>query len=294
MKELLLTGGSGFIGRNILESFLARDFRICAPTSRELDLADTDCVDAFFKRRSFDAVLHAAVRPTHRNARNVQDAFFSNVRMFENLVRHRGSFGRFIDFGSGAVYGVEADVSGAREEDIGRRVGADSHGFCKYVLHKRMESLEDFVELNIFGIFGKYEDYSIRFISNALCKALCGLPITLRRNRRFSYLFVEDLPEILKRFLNKKPEFLSYNITPDSPVELADLALMAREAAGADVEIKIAAPGMGLDYYGDSSRFRREFGEPPLTPIREAVGKLCEYYRGRLPDIDRKLLLFDK
>ncbi len=37
MKELLLTGGSGFIGRNILESYLARDFRISAPTSRELD-----------------------------------------------------------------------------------------------------------------------------------------------------------------------------------------------------------------------------------------------------------------
>ena len=294
MKELLLTGGSGFIGRNILESFLAREFRICAPSSRELDLTDTDCVDAFFKGRQFDAVLHAAVRPTHRNARNAQDAFFANVRMFENLVRHRDSFGRFIDFGSGAVYGVEGDISGAREEDIGKRVGADSHGFCKYVLHRRMESLPDFVELNIFGIFGKYEDYSIRFISNALCKALCGLPITLRRNRRFSYLFAEDLPEILKHFLNKKPEFLSYNITPDSYVELADLALMAREAAGAGVEIKIAAPGMGLDYYGDNSRLRREFGRLQFTPIRGAVGKLCEYYRSRLADIDRKLLLFDK
>ena len=40
MKRILLTGGSGFIGRNILESNLAEKYEIIAPRHCELDLLD--------------------------------------------------------------------------------------------------------------------------------------------------------------------------------------------------------------------------------------------------------------
>ena len=37
---LLLTGGSGMVGRNILEHPRARDWTILSPSSRELDLTE--------------------------------------------------------------------------------------------------------------------------------------------------------------------------------------------------------------------------------------------------------------
>ena len=62
MKKILLTGGSGFIGKNILESFLVEKYELIAPSSHELDLLDTDCVNKFFKGKEFDIILHAGTK----------------------------------------------------------------------------------------------------------------------------------------------------------------------------------------------------------------------------------------
>ena len=45
-QTLLLTGGSGMVGRNILEHPSAGDWTILAPASRELDLTDAGAVSA--------------------------------------------------------------------------------------------------------------------------------------------------------------------------------------------------------------------------------------------------------
>ena len=60
MKKILLTGGSGFIGRNILESHLSEKHEIQAPKSFELNLLDSLSVDEYFKGKEFDVVLHSA------------------------------------------------------------------------------------------------------------------------------------------------------------------------------------------------------------------------------------------
>ena len=89
--KILLTGGSGFIGRNIRESFLAEKYEILSPSSKELNLADEESVDAFFKNNSIDLVVHAAVKPSHRNAKDFSNLFYTNTRMFFNLERNSGS-----------------------------------------------------------------------------------------------------------------------------------------------------------------------------------------------------------
>ena len=127
MKKILLTGGNGFIGKNILESYLAEKYEITAPRSYELNLADTDCVDEYFKNKSFDVVLHAAAKPGHRNAKDRTNLFYSNMRMFENLVRHKDKFGKFVNFGSGAIYDQSKNITLAKEADICKNMPADEN-----------------------------------------------------------------------------------------------------------------------------------------------------------------------
>ena len=57
---LLLTGGSGMVGKNILEHPLASDWQILAPSSGELDLTDARAVNAYVAAHSPDLVVHAA------------------------------------------------------------------------------------------------------------------------------------------------------------------------------------------------------------------------------------------
>ena len=292
-KNILLTGGSGFIGRNILESYLSQKYDIVAPRHTEVDIADTESVDNFFKDKKFDVVLHTAVKPGHRAALDKSNLFYTNVRMFENLERNKDKFGKFINFGSGAVYDVSKNNSGVSENDIYKNMGVDEHSFTKYVVHKQIDNLPGFVDLNIFGIFGKYEDYSIRFISNAICKSLFNLPITLRQNRRFSYLYVNDLPKILDWFIENDTKYKSYNIVPDTHTDLADIAYAVSKVSG-NKDIKIANDGYGLDYYGSNARLKNEFKDVYFTPMETAIAELYDWYRKNINLIDKQKLTKDK
>jgi GDP-L-fucose synthase len=294
MKKVLLTGGNGFIGKNIQESYLSQKYEIVAPKSSELNLFDTDNVDTFFAKKHFDVVLHSAVKPGHRNAKDPTNLFYSNVRMFENLERHKDNFARFINFGSGAIYDISKDISNVREESIFSNIPKDEHGFCKYTVTKQIENLNNFIDLNIFGIFGKYEDWEIRFISNAICKVLYGLPITLRQNRKFSYLWIEDLMPILEYFIENKVQYKSYNIVPDEKNYLLDLAKVVRDISGKNVEIKVAKGGLGLEYNGNNQRLKNEFKNIVFTDPKRAISRLYFYYNSNRELIDKNKVIFDK
>ena len=57
---LLLTGGSGMVGRNILENPKANNWDIIAPSSASLDLTQPEAVDAFVLKLKPEVIIHAA------------------------------------------------------------------------------------------------------------------------------------------------------------------------------------------------------------------------------------------
>ncbi len=293
-KKILLTGGSGFIGKNIQESFLSDKYIIVAPSSSDLNLLDTQSVDKYFKRKSFDVVLHAACKPGHRNAKDLKDIFYSNVRMFENLVRYRNKYKKFINFGSGAIYDTSKNISSVKEDKMFDNIGKAEHDFCKYVVAKRIESLDNFLDLNIFGIFGKYEDWQIRFVSNSICKILFGLPITIKQNKVFSYLYIDDFMPILDFFVSKPVKYKNYNIVPDKKISLLAIAKIIKELRHEKNKIKASRRGYGFEYTGNNSRLVKEFKNVRFTDIKDYIKDLYHYYKQNINSIDKNLLLTDK
>lgn len=292
--KVLLTGGTGFVGRNLRERLGGR-FEILAPGRSELDLLDAAAVRGFLSRCPVDAVVHAATIPGHRNAPPARDLGLGNVRMLVHLIRAAAPSTRFVVLGSGAEYDVSRDVVRAREDDASHPVPRDETGFSKLVQSVLAEGRPGFVHLRPFGVFGPHEDWEIRFVSNALCKALHGLPITLRQNRRLDYVWVGDLCEVVARFLLRGGgAHTVYNVTPDATPDLLSLARLARAVAGADVPIVVAREGTGLEYTGDNGRLRAELADLDFTPFREAAEQLCAFYRARLGEIPRERLLIDK
>lgn len=299
MKRVLLTGGSGFIGRNINESFLSEKHELVCPSSKELNMVDTDNVDAYFGKNKFDVVIHAGAKPGHRNAIDPTAIFYTNSRMFFNLIRNRQSFGRLLNIGSGAIYDMRYYEPKMRESYFGVHIPVDEHGYNKYVCGQYMEACNaEVIDLRIFGIFGKYEDYAIRFISNAICKTLFDLPVTLRQDKKFDYLYIDDLMPILDFFIENKPLHKAYNITPDSSVSLLYLARKVIEISGKDLPVLVASQGLGMEYSGNNERLRAEmdeFGKKcGFTPIEKAIQNLYDWYKDHQFELNKEQLLRDK
>lgn len=292
--KILLTGGSGFIGKNILESPLAAKHTLYAPRHAELDLLDDRTVSEYFHTHEIDIVIHGAVRPGHRNAQDPSSQLYHNTRMFFNLTRNANYYKKMIYLGSGLVYDLRHYTHRMKESYFDVHVPVDEGGFSKYIISRYIQQVDNIVELRVFGIFGKYEDYAIRFISNAICKTLFDLPITIRQNRLFDYIHVDDLMPVLDYFIHHSGRHKSYNITPDQSVELKQLAEKVRAISGKDLPIRIALDGMGMEYTGDNSRLRQEMPALKFTTHEDAIRKLSEWYTENIHLIDRASLLVDK
>jgi UDP-glucose 4-epimerase len=296
--RILLTGGSGFIGRNLVE-YLRQSHDVHAPGRTELDVADPSALDRWFSQHEVDAVVHGALRPGHRNIDDTTGQLWTNLRMFFGLMRNADRFGRLVFLSSGAVYDIGRPLDRVTEDHLGLSLPSDEHGLSKYAIAQYLDQAHrsgaaDAVELRLFGVFGKHEDYAIRFVSNAICKALFDLPITLRQNRTFSYLYINDLGPVVERFLSGDHAEVAYNVVPDWTDDLYDLAERVRARSGKDLPIVVGAPGAGLPYSATNERLRSEFPNVTFTPVNLAVDALYDWYSKNRSSIDRAALTVDK
>ena len=295
--RVLVSGGSGFVGRHIVRRLAARH-EVLAPTHAELELTDADAVCRWLRRHQVDAVVHAAVKPGHRNAADLTALCETNLRQFFSLMRCRAGFGRLVVLSSGAAYGVQRPLSGVTEDAFGTVVPADAHGFSRYVEALVLAGDGDVVDLRPFGVYGPGEDYAIRFISNACCKALFDLPVTLRRDRLFGYVWVEDLAAVVERALADGREgglpAGAYNVTPLAPVRLFEVAEMVVAISGHRVPIVVGQDGIGLDYYGDGGKLRAALPDWTPTSMTEGVANLYRWYADHSDTVDRSALLVDR
>ncbi len=292
--KILVTGGNGFIGKNIRESYLSQKYTIVSPSRLELDCSDDKSVEVFFSKNAFDVIIHSAAKAGHRNAADSNNLFLTNSRMMFNLLKHQDSWGKLINMGSGAIYDMQNYHPRMTERHFGNHIPKDEHGYNKYIFGKLLPHLNNVYDFRIFGVFGKYEDYAIRFISNAICKVIFDLPITLRQNRIFDYLYINDLMPILEHFIENDPEEDAFNITPDKSVELLQVADLVKRISGKDIEIKVAQEGLGMEYSGDNSRLKAEIKNVVFTPIEDAVEELYDWYLKNKNSLNKDLLISDK
>jgi UDP-glucose 4-epimerase len=271
---------------------------VFAPTHAEVELTDADAVLRWFRANPVDAVVHAAVKPGHRHALDTSGLLEANLRQFFALLGCRGEFGRLVVIGSGAAYGLQRSISGVAEDALGAVVPSDEHGLSKYVEARVLADDQDAVELRPFGVYGPGEDYAIRFVSSACCKALVGLPVTLRRDRRFSYVWVEDLAAVVESALGGGHDgglpAGAYNVTPVAPVRLLDVAETVVAVSGNQVAVVVADEGQGLDYYGDGGKLSAALPGWKAISMNEGVAALYRWYADHRDAVDEAALLVDK
>lgn len=295
MKKLLILGGNGFAGRNLREylSQFPAEYIIDSPSSSELDLLDEIKVHDWLAHGNYDVVVNAAIANPRRSSFAVDHSELEcDLRMFCNLERCSGLFGRMLYFGSGAEYDKRNPICSVAESDIGRSIPVTQYGLAKYIIGRNIENSRNIYNLRIFGLYGKYENYATTFISGACCKALNGIPISIRQNVFFDYLYIDDFCRIVKHFVDNVPEYHTYNATSGTRVDLVALAETVKRISEADVKIYVCRNGLANEYTADNSRLRSELVDFKFTPAEDGIRKLYTYYRENKNNIDLMKLLY--
>lgn len=282
MKEIVLVTGAGpngITGKLIREK-LADEYTILAPSSKEIDLTNDEIVNRFFDKNKIDYVIHCATyRPLHNTTKHfVDDILESNLRMYFTLARQSKHFKRMIYFGSGAEYAKTSAIINVKEENIGREIPKDQYGFGKYIMNEHARNSNNIYNLRLFGTINPYERCSKNVISNICAKAICSNKINLRRNCKFSFVDMEDVINIVKRFLREDLEYHDYNITSGIDFHLSDIAELISDMSGKHNPVIFENDGLNVEYTGSNERILTQLRDFKFTEIKDSLKKVYDYF----------------
>ena len=142
--KILITGGSGFVGKNVKEYLERRTgYEIDAPGSDVLNCIDEDAVKSYLGMGKYDVVLHFAVYGDGIDkTKDGKKSLEYNLRMFENFSRCYQMYGRMIYTGSGAEYDKRYPIVSVTEENIhDHSLPVDPYGLMKYLINREIEAI---------------------------------------------------------------------------------------------------------------------------------------------------------
>ena len=277
--KILITGGDGFIARNLCEQ-MHNNHAVTAPNKSKLDLLDSVKVFEYIKNNPFDVVIHAATYDAApiNSTKDPGKVLEYNLSMFFNLARCHNYFGKMIYFGSGAEFGRPFWQPRMNENYFDQHIPADPYGLSKYIMTQHAQRSRNIYNLRLFGVFGKYDDWRYRFIPNACSKAALGLPITFKQNKIFDFLYVDDLVKIVQWFVGHDPKQHVYNVCSGQSYEFKALAQKVLKAASKNLDIIVKTEGRGTEYSGDNTLLLNEIKGFKFSAIDDSIQHLYRWY----------------
>lgn len=297
MNKIFISGGNGYIGKNFLKKF-SEKYQIISPSRQILDLSHTESVNQYFGEfDELDCVLNAvSIAVTRNSLKSGQDSLSENLKIFRNIFQHASNAKRFIQFGSGAEYSKPFTKKNMREEDAGKNLPQDAYGLSKFFAGQLLELQQPgkFVNLRIFGVFGPYEDYRTRFISNAIVRSLLDLPIVVNQNALFDYVYIQDFLKILDYFIQNPAPHISYNITTGQSITLIELAEIVHRLTNNKHAIIVKNANIKENYTGDNGRLMQFLpADFKFTPIESAIAELIHWYESAFSQNNKEKYLED-
>lgn len=281
--NILITGGSALVGRNIYEQ-LGSKYHIVAPSHSELDVLDFKAVSGFIQRNGITHVIHCAMQGGSATVE-------ATLRMFLNLTYHIDRFDRFIYFGSGAEYGKQRTLHKVKESEFGNVIPETTYGLAKYALAQLTRSQNKIVNLRLFGVYGKYEPYWCKFISQSIVKNLLNVPIVIKQNVIFDYVYIDDVVRVVDYFLHHPAKYAAYNVTPTTSISLGKIIDIINAIGHKQVPVTYEFKGFNYEYTGSNQRLLKQIPNMYFHSYHDGIEKLFNYYLDHLPEIDRDRLI---
>lgn len=170
--RILLTGGGGMVGRNLLEHPVIGEFEVLAPRSGELDLRDFNAVQAYLRKYQPDMVIHAAgkVGGIQANMREPVNFLMDNLDMGRNIVwaSRQAGIKRLINLGSSCMYPRNHSEPLREEMVLKGELEPTNEGYalakvvtarlCEYIMREEGSyQYKTLIPCNIYGRHDKFD-----------------------------------------------------------------------------------------------------------------------------------------
>jgi len=300
-KLILVTGGTGMVGRNVLEHRHMRRYEVIAPTRRELDLLDGAAVEQFIREAKPDLIIHSAGRVggIQANMNSPVEFLVENTEIGTHVIlgAARSKVPRLLNLGTSCMFPRGHDEPMAEELVLTGELEPTNEGYalakivaarlCRYVNRQYGLSYKTLIPCNLYGRYDNFDpDTShlvpavLRKLHEAKKRGDRQVEIWGTGEARREFLYVGDLADLIARAVERfdgLPEMLNVGIGRDYAVN--DYYRIGAEVVGFDgtFEHDLSKP-VGMQRKLVSVERLKQFGWSAPTDLRTGLRKTYDFF----------------
>jgi len=315
MKNVLITGGAGFVGSNLTEHLLAEggwnvsiiddlnDFY--APEIKranmaevrntgdfqffEADIRNAESLRPVFDENEFDVIVHlaarAGVRPSLKEPKLYAETNINGTLNLLELARDY-EIKQFVFGSSSSVYGENEKLPFAEQDPIFKPISpyAATKAAGELICHTYSHLFDiRTVCLRFFTVYGPRQrpDLAIHKFSKRIWE---GDPISVfgDGSTRRDYTYIDDIISGVRAAMGYEGSMHEvFNLGESETTELSRLIDLLEECLGkkAIVDRQPMQPGDVPITYADISKARKLLGYDPQTRIEDGIPKFVEWFK---------------
>jgi UDP-glucuronate 4-epimerase len=314
MKNILVTGGAGFIGSHLVDRLLAEgEWRVCvvddfndfyAPSVKrenvrehmksasyrlyEADIRERLRLEDIFREERFDCIVHlaarAGVRPSLSEPMLYMETNINGTLNLLELAREHG-VKQFVFGSSSSVYGINAKVPFSEEDPIRQPISpyAATKAAGELVCHtySHLYGIRC-VCLRFFTVYGARQrpDLAIHKFAKLITEGR-AIPVFGDGTTRRDYTYIDDIIAGVRAAIDfDASDYEVFNLGESQTVELNKLiALLEKELdRHALVDRQPMQPGDVPQTFADVTKARRLLGYNPQTKIEDGIKRFVEWF----------------
>jgi len=313
MKKVLICGGTGFIGRNLIERFVQRnDVEVYGtylepgffhPKAKMIQADLTKKEDVNKAVKGMDIIIQAAATTSgakdiiNNPAYHVTDNAVMNSLIFRSAYEHKVS--HVISFSCTVVYQPsetplkETDFD-ANQELYPKYFGG---GWTKIYTEKMAEFYSRIGNAkytvirhsNVYGPYDKFDLEKSHVFGATITKVMTNedgkIVVWGTGQEERDLLYVSDLLDFVELALDKQEnKFELFNVGSANSISIADLVKKIIKASGKDLKIEYdqSKPTIKTKLCLDSSKAKEILGWSPKISLDQGIKKTIDWYKNNI------------
>jgi len=299
--KILLTGGSGMVGRNILALAELSNVEVIAPCRSEVDLLNLNQLSKFMRIHKPDVVVHCAglVGGIQANISAPFDFCYQNLQIGTNVIQaaFESDVAKLINLGSSCMYPRDAHNPLSESSILTGRLEPTNEGYAiakvtvaklaEYISAQYGVSYKTYIPCNLFGYWDKFDiDRShmipavIRKINDAKTIGAKTVDIWGDGLARREFMFAEDLADFILYSLERF-EFVpaAINIGQGYDISIKEYydAIAGVIGYEGEFEFDLTKPA-GMKQKLVNIDKQTELGWKPKTDMITGISKTYQFY----------------
>jgi len=300
MKKVLLTGATGFVGKNIIEK-LKNNYKVIGIGSKEYDLRDQLVCKRLIQEIKPDVVVHAAgkVGGIGANKENPATFMFDNLSMGTNIIEasRACNIPKFILLGTVCSYPKYTQVP-FKEEDLWNGYPEETnapYGIAKKSLMKLLEVYNQqygFKSVNLIPVnmYGPYDHFNLTTshvipalilkIKKAIDNKEKNIIVWGTGEASREFLYAPNFADAVELAIEKDVSPSPINIGTGKEIKISELVNTICEIMGFNGEViydKTKPDGQPRRCL-DIEKSKRLLNFEAQTSLKEGLTKTCDWF----------------